>query len=801
MAMSREALEAEIRRRGLSPAAQPAFSKDALAAELKRRGVSIPIGNEQALANREARGDVASQELGESRTPGFLDYVPGVGLAQDIPDILQDGFNSPEIRARRERREQAAKTLVPYATAALGGAAGAVARPAAGLVGRALGAGAGSAVGDVAGQAATQRGQVDPAQTAAAAAGGTLGQPVGEAFGAVAPAVGRFLTRGGKAGREEAQQAIADAARFGATPTVGQISGRKGVSGLENLVSKAPGGAGRFRKVVDDTLAKVQQNVTRLAEYPTGGEVSAEVAGRTIRRGVDDFVAGFKDKSSKAFQKLDDHIAPDTPVSVQNYADMLAKVADPTPGAAATSARLASPTVKGLLDDLGLDAASGQTTFQALRSIRTKIGEKINDAQLVGDVNQGELKQLYGALSKDIEAAAKAAGPKAEQALKRANRFYRAGSDRIEGTLQPLVRGRFQDRILAGLESGGREGSTQIRSVMKSLSPEQQDIVTGSIIKRLGRATGSQQDETGEAFSFGTLLTRWANLDQRAKDALFKRGRNYQMGQDMDALARYANRVRETSNIFANPSGTAAASIGQTYSMVGATSPLLVPVLGAGALVPAAGVGAAMVGSNLTARLLTSPKVVHWLAQATKLKPDGYGAHLGRLASIAAKEDPDVQEAIGAYLGALQEDEQPNTPPAPEPQPQPTPVVEPDASPAVAASDPRLDALQAQMDEMAKTQAVAENRAKEFATLARDQQAFMGEQLGVLSETQQLLAEAPTSPDGQWTRQGADVVERDDQGRAAVVEVTEANEDGKTRVRRMRVKRDDFGRFTGLEKR
>ena len=179
--------------------------------------------------------------------------------------------------------------------------------------------------------------------------------------------------------------------------------------------------------------------------------------------------------------------------------------------------------------------------------------------------------------------------------------------------------------------------------------------------------------------------------------------------------------------------------------------------------------------------VITSPDGLEMLQELKRLSPNQEfrRALIGYAAGLGAAREAEIETPAAAP-----EPTAAASPPVPEPRP-----------------DPRLDEMQAQMDEMAKTQAVAENRAKEFATLARDQQAFMGEQLGVLSETQQLLAEAPTSPDGQWTRQGADVVERDDQGRAAVVEVTEASEDGKTRVRRMRVKRDGFGRFTGLEKR
>jgi hypothetical protein len=51
---------------------------------------------------------------------------------------------------------------------------------------------------------------------------------------------------------------------------------------------------------------------------------------------------------------------------------------------------------------------------------------------------------------------------------------------------------------------------------------------------------------------------------------------------------------------------------------------------------------------------MTSPKFVHWLAQSTKLKPNGLPAHIARLSGISQKEDPETQDAILRYLDMMQ---------------------------------------------------------------------------------------------------------------------------------------------------
>jgi hypothetical protein len=60
-----------------------------------------------------------------------------------------------------------------------------------------------------------------------------------------------------------------------------------------------------------------------------------------------------------------------------------------------------------------------------------------------------------------------------------------------------------------------------------------------------------------------------------------------------------------------------------------------------------------MGGAPMSAKLLTSPRFVKWLAQATRVAPNGMGAHIGRLSAIAADSDADTRDAIKGYLDNL----------------------------------------------------------------------------------------------------------------------------------------------------
>lgn len=555
-------------------------------------------------------------------------------------------------------QENIGRVLGLAAPAGLAGAAASALRSAP-FAARAAGVGAATGAGDVGQQAGEairgEREGIDPAQAAIATGLGGVGQAAGEAIGALAPAAIRGAFRGGAQGRRGIQEAIDDSAVVGGTPTVAQATQSTFLDSLEQLLSKTPGGAGRIRQRVQSTTQNVRQGLERLASVGGRG-LDAESGGRAAIRGVEDFVEGFQARSGPLFDEITARVGATAPARLTNTQRALGEITAPIPGAEQTSQRFASPFIRGLADDLAADAgANGQIPFQALQRVRSLVGERLANPGLTSDVPTAQLRRLYGAISDDIRSTAQAAGAEASQAFNRANRFYRSGQSRIEDTLEPLIRGRVPEQVFESLLRGGKTGGTQLRTVMRSLRPEQQDAITGSVIRRLGTAVPSQQGAEGAEFSFNTFLTRWNQLDDNARDALFRRGRNMTLGNDLDALARYAERVRESSKAFANPSGTSGATIGSALGLASAGSLLASPVLGTGALALPLIFGAGAGASNIGARLMTSRPFVRWLAQATTTSPQGIPAQLGRLQAIASKEDPETREAILGYLEQIQQ--------------------------------------------------------------------------------------------------------------------------------------------------
>ncbi|MGG2362087.1 hypothetical protein ACE4Z5_24220, partial [Salmonella enterica] len=113
------------------------------------------------------------------------------------------------------------------------------------------------------------------------------------------------------------------------------------------------------------------------------------------------------------------------------------------------AARVENPQLRGILDALVQDAQRGPIPYQAVAALRSKIGRQLNDRVAVSDIPRAELEAVYGALSQDMRATAERAGPEALAAFDRANRFYRAGMQRVEGVIDRVVKANAPERAYA----------------------------------------------------------------------------------------------------------------------------------------------------------------------------------------------------------------------------------------------------------------------------------------------------------------------------------------------------------------
>jgi len=495
------------------------------------------------------------------------------------------------------------------------------------------------------------------------------------AFGSIGQAVAPLILKGfkgslvgfGKAAvkSRERLKAFIDA---GVSPTLGQVSQKRGIQTVEMVLGNFPGSSGRIAthalKAQDD-LGKVSFNLAKNLINKTlpASEVEVgKVIKNSIKNGVnasDGFVGRFQSRVGQLFEEASQLVPKNTLVSLESTLTKLKDLVSPIKGAEATSVILKNNFLDDILKGLQTDVAKngGKLSWEAVKALRSKIGNKLSSFDLIPDVDKAQLKMIYGALSEDLKLTAKGISKQAYNKILRADKFYSKGLQRIEDYLEPIMKVADPDRIVSVLLQSAKEGATRINAIKKSLNPNQYKIFLSSIIDRLGRiqpgqAVGGEIMEGMGKFSSETFLTNWARLSSKAKEVLFSgKGWTKDMIKDFDNVVDISSIIRRSGSTFKNPSGTADRVVGQGI------------VLGGGATAFTGnpgfifGVLGAIGGANVTSRMFTNPSFIKWLAQGTKIAStkgmDGVLTHLGKLGTVMGNADSETRQFIYEYFQML----------------------------------------------------------------------------------------------------------------------------------------------------
>jgi hypothetical protein len=612
----------------------------AATAQPEERSTLDEFGRQLGLTGRHAIEGVGGA-LGMVSDP-FGQFLPGYQKTGEAAAGLADTLGLPKPEGGLEENVGAASRALSGQAATMG--AGTAAK-AAQLTAQPLMQAISSIAGGSAADATRQGGGGDIAQTLAGlGAGGGVGMAAG------IPGITKALMRGseGGAGQAKMLENLAAFEAAGSTPSVGQATQGRIPQALESLLSKTPGAAGVMAKKATGQADEIGGRLSGLADE-LAPKTNPTTAGRVIEQGISGeggFVSRFKAKASQLYDEVDQHMPPDTAVPVRATVQFLSKVSAPTKGAEATSALLANPKLGAIGGALAEDLAkvqNGSLPYQAVKDLRSRVGDMIADSGLTSDVPRAQLKQLYGALSQDIRNQA-SKDPKAFAATNRAENYYRAGMDRIEKVESVVDRAGGPENIFKAATSGTREGATTLRGVMQSLQPDEAKVVTSAVVRRLGRANPGAQNDTGDAFSTETFLTNWNGMSPEAKGVLFNRmGSGFR--ENMDQVAKVASNLRQGSNVFKNPSGTGQA-LAQGTTVTAAVMSILT-----GHPVAAASLGAGVGTANLAAKAMTNPTFVKWLASNSNRPVGALSGQIGALASQAQKDDdPDALE-LAQMLG------------------------------------------------------------------------------------------------------------------------------------------------------
>ena len=627
----------------------------------------------------------------ESKLATLKKFYTDVQEIDDGNYILTDARGKKHIFDDREKTNfadliDASKEITEALASTAGAIGGSMVAPGAGTI---AGSGAGMAAGaevfervaQLFGTEILRTPEEYAKQRATDVAFGSVGQ-------AVAPMIFKTLKygiTGGKDAIAKAGQRLEAFVNAGVTPSLGQVTTNRGIQTIELGLGQVPGSSGmmsQFAQRAQDDFGKAVVNLSKkilAGEGATLDDIARQtipdetIAGQVIQKGISDkgmfngvnsmdsWTGRFKSVTGLLFGKVDEYVPPSSLFNVSNTMNTLLGTNKPIAGAPTVSKLLENPFIADVFEGVLKDSAALATkdgvnrlSYEALKTMRSRIGDKLSDALLIG---RGDLKQLYGALTRDIEAGVlNTGGPTAVKALQRANGVYEKGMQKLEDFLQPIYNKVDPDNIVKSLMGSSAEGATRITAVKSSLTAPQYKVLLSTILDKMGRISPGQglaegAEQTGR-FSTEVFLTNWNKLSPAAKKVLFN-GKGFGPGmiKDLDALTKVSSIIRESGKTFKNPSGTADRLAGVGLVIGGGAgfvtgNPMFLAAL-----------PVVMGASNVTARLMTNPRFVKWAAEATKIAGNkgyqGIAEHLTKLGVIAANSSPEERQYLYEYLDTI----------------------------------------------------------------------------------------------------------------------------------------------------
>lgn len=626
----------------------PEIKKRSTGEEVMRQlGLTARYGVEGALALPSLPGDV----LGFKSSQGVSDLLTRIGLPK------------PEGKTERIVGDVARGMAGVPTGMATGKVLQGAASPVAQNVGKVLqtqpGLQAASAsTGGLGAGAARELGLGPLPQTIAGLAGAAV-----PGVAATAPAaVTRRTLAGDQASRQAGIQRVKQFGEAGTTPSVAQAFQKHAGQGTEAFLARDPGGHGVMRDFAMKQAEQIGGRVDDVASI-LSGKTSPMIAGRAIEEGITGgggFLEKFKNTSRQLYDRLDTFLPGNKEVPISNMTSALSRLTKPTAGAEELTKTLINSKVLQIsqatqrdlagqppTQTITLLGANGQPIstvniggtpskntipYEALKDIRSRIGEMIADSGMTSDIPRRQLKQLYGALTADMKEAVRATGSKeAQNVFNRANAYTKAGHDRIDNILQPILNKASPEQMFQSAMAGSKEGDSMIHSVMQSLPDKQQRIVAATILKKLGLAAPGKQGAEGNTFSVDTYLTNWNRMSPEAKRSLFSRyGESFT--RDLDVIAKTAADIKQGGQVYANPSGTAPALTLQ-HTLGGALIAMLTGHPGV-----AAAIGGDMIATGAMSRAMTNPRFVNWLARSTTMPTSSAPAMMNELEQISRQQ-------------------------------------------------------------------------------------------------------------------------------------------------------------------
>jgi len=557
-----------------------------------------------------------------------------------------------------------AGSAVPIVGTAAGGVAGGV---------------AGAGTGSVIGKELTQRGLNyifgnedtrtggEQARDAAITFGlGAVGDGAGRALGAGAKGLGKawrnYAVGGDVDDMAEAAIRAADLQSIGVNPTQGMIANNARTATMEHALIPTRAGREIDRRITDahSAMGNEFDRITNGLGRPLSKAEAGEALQKQAQAAKD---AGFA-RSSDLYDDVAAKIT--SPAVVSNTDQFAQKLAAERAGYGQFDSLTKGGTTDKVIETttaLLSDAKDGTMSFDQLKQARTFIGQQAADTD--DKVLKAHLNDLYGSLTADMEATAKASGDDALQAFRKANnQFKRHVSPDTgfgKGSDAATLLNKNSDDVFNWATSGAKNGGDRIAAVRRQVvksegGQEAWNNVASGLVERLGK-------NSADEFDPGKFMREWERISPEAKKSLFHGTANKQYADDLDRLSRIAKNWTQNYRKFGNHSNSAnhlaaRESINPLSSQNAVASLFGMNQFGTTGMLLGAAKGAAAgtvnaISRGSRAKLLQNPEVVRIMAEMapSQMKKGGVAAQFAKLNQLRKRtQDQALAAALADYF-------------------------------------------------------------------------------------------------------------------------------------------------------
>ena len=397
--------------------------------------------------------------------------------------------------------------------------------------------------------------------------------------------------------------------KYDIKPTAGVV-GNKMLGALDAYQQKSIVTVDLWQKRYDEMLDGFGRMVDDF-QGALGGRQTPTTAGMQLLDKGKKYQQQFMETSEILGKELSDLIPDGTMVNADETITLLRQYSDAFKNDPAFQ-KIIKDSLPQLLAD-AFDGQNGEISYQALSALRTRIGNMIKSNDTIGDVTQGELKQIYKAMTEDKFNAANSMGDVVGDLAQKFNDHYRTGMDIQETFITPYMmkNGKWVDPSEVHKRVSGLINKPQSAEALKKsgvLDEEDFAATASAYYDDIGKATSGNQNADGSQLSPSRVLAQSGKMSDEATDVFLNQDAKTILGD----MRTFAENTRDVERMVNNSNSGSFVQAGEGLAAGGS---VLVSAAQGDPMPALMGTGALLV-NYLSAKGIQSNMFTNWLRGA-----------------------------------------------------------------------------------------------------------------------------------------------------------------------------------------